>query len=59
MADNTIFYVLGIQDNYLEKTMLIRSTLPPVVLIKHPLIHHLLQKFCYCLVSKSTNLKMS
>ena len=29
MADNTIFYALGIQDNYLEKTMLIRSTLPP------------------------------
>ena len=29
MADNTIFYALGIQDNYLEKTTLIRSTLPP------------------------------
>ena len=28
LADNTIFYALGIQDNYLEKTMLIRSTLP-------------------------------
>ena len=29
MADNTIFYALDIQDNYLEKTTLIRSTLPP------------------------------
>ena len=29
MADNHIFIALGIQENYLEKTMLIRSTLPP------------------------------
>ena len=29
MADNTIFYALGIQNNYLEKTTFIRSTLPP------------------------------
>ena len=29
MADNTIFIALGIPDNYLEKTTLIRSTLPP------------------------------
>ena len=29
MADNTIFYALGIQNNYLEKATLIRSTLPP------------------------------
>ena len=29
MADNTIFYALGIQDKYLEKTTLITSTLPP------------------------------
>ena len=29
MADNAIFYALGIQDKYLEKTTLIRSTLPP------------------------------
>ena len=29
MADNTIFIALGIQDKYLEKTTLIRSTLPP------------------------------
>ena len=29
MADNTIFIALGIQDNYLEKTTLIRSTLSP------------------------------
>ena len=29
MASNTIFIALGIPDNYLEKTMLIRSTLSP------------------------------
>ena len=29
IADNAIFYALGIQDKYLEKTTLIRSTLPP------------------------------
>ena len=29
MADNTIFIALGIQDNYLEMTTLISSTLPP------------------------------
>ena len=29
MADNTIFYALAIQNKYLEKTMLIRSTLRP------------------------------
>ena len=29
MASNTIFIALGIPDNYLEKTMLIRSTFPP------------------------------
>ena len=29
MASNTIFIALGVQDKYLEKTMLIRSTLPP------------------------------
>ena len=29
MADNAIFYALGIQNKYLEKTTLIRSTLPP------------------------------
>ena len=28
-ADNTIFIALSIQDKYLEKTILIRSTLPP------------------------------
>ena len=28
MASNTIFITLGIPDNYLEKTILIRSTLP-------------------------------
>ena len=29
MAGNTIFHALGIQDNYLEKTTLVGSTLPP------------------------------
>ena len=29
MANNTIFIALGIQDKYLEKVTLIRSTLPP------------------------------
>ena len=29
MADNTIFYALGIQDNYLEKTTFIRSNRLP------------------------------
>ena len=29
LADNTIFIALGIRDKYFEKTMLIRSTLPP------------------------------
>ena len=29
MADNAIFIAIGIPNNYLEKTMLIRSTLPP------------------------------
>ena len=29
MASNTIFIVLGMQDNYLEETIPIRSTLPP------------------------------
>ena len=29
MADNAIFYALGMQDKYIEKTTLIRSNLPP------------------------------
>ena len=29
MADNTIFYAFGKQGNYLEKTTLVRPTLPP------------------------------
>ena len=29
MADNAIFYAISIQDIYLEKTTLVRSTLPP------------------------------
>ena len=30
MADNAIFYAISIQDKYVEKTTLVRSTLPPV-----------------------------
>ena len=29
MSDNTTFYALGIQGNYLKKTTLVTSTLPP------------------------------
>ena len=28
MADNVIFYAIGIQDDYLEKIALVRLTLP-------------------------------
>ena len=58
MASNAIFITLGIPDNYLEKTTLIRSTFP-LAYAKHPLIHHLLQDHCHCTVNKSTNLKTS
>ena len=58
MASNTIFIALGIPDNYLEKTTLIRSTFP-LAYTKHPLIHHLLQGHCHCTVNKSTKLKTS
>ena len=57
MADNTIFYALVIQDKYLEKTTLVRSTLIPGS-YKNPLIHHLLEKFCHHTVSKLISLKM-
>ena len=58
MASNAIFITLGIPDNYLEKTTLIRSTFP-LAYAKHPLIHHLLQDYCHCTVNKSTKLKTS
>ena len=58
MASNAIFMTLGIPDNYLEKTTLIRSTFP-LAYAKHPLIHHLLQDHCHCTVNKSTKLKTS
>ena len=58
MASNAIFITLGIPDNYLEKTTLIRSTFP-LAYTKHPLIHHLLQGHCHCTVNKSTKLKTS
>ena len=58
MASNTIFIALGIQDKYLEKTMLI-SLLYPLAHTKHLLIHHLLQYHCHCTASKSTKSKTS
>ena len=58
MACNTIFIALGIQDNYLEKNTIIRSTLPPAH-IKHLLIHHFVQNYCHCTVNKSTKSKTS
>ena len=57
MTDNIIFIALGIRDKYIEKTTLIRSTLP-LVLIKHPLMYHLLQKFCHCTINKFKKSKM-
>ena len=57
-ADNTILLRLAYKTNTLKR--LCSSGQPyPLVLIKHPLIHHLFQKFCYCTVNKSTKLKMS
>ena len=58
MTSNTIFIALGIPGNYLEKTTLIRSTLP-LAHTKHLLIHHLLQYHCHCTANKSTKLKTS
>ena len=55
MADNTIFYALATTLKRLRS-----SDQPyPLVLIKHPLIHHLHQKFCHYAVSKSTKLRTS
>ena len=56
MASNTIFIALAIPDNYLERTMVIRSTLP-LDHTKHHLIHQLLQNHCCCTVNKSIKLK--
>ena len=58
IVSNNIFIALGIPDNYLEKTTLIRSTLP-LAHTKHLLIHHLLQYHCHCTANKSTKLKTS
>ena len=58
IADNTIFIALGILNNYLEKTTLIRSKLP-LAHTKHILIHHLLQNHRHCIGNKSTKLKTS
>ena len=58
MADNAIFYALGIQDKYIEKTTLVRSTLP-LILIRRLSTHHLLQKFYHYTLSKLIRLNMS
>ena len=58
MASNNFFIALGIPDNHLEETTLIRLTLP-LAHTKHPLIHHLLQTPCHYTVNKSTKLKTS
>ena len=56
LCDNTIFIELGIQDKYLEKTVLIRLILP-LAHTKHPLIFF--QDHCHCTVNKSTKLRTS
>ena len=58
MASSNIFIALGIPDDYLEKTMLIRSALP-LAHTKHLLIHHPLQYHCHCTANKSTKSKTS
>ena len=58
IVSNNIFIALGIPDNYLEKTTLIRSTLP-LAHTKHLLIHHLLQYHCHCTANNSTRSKTS
>ena len=60
MADNTIFVALGIQDKYLKKATLIRSTLPPASYkTSLVMINQLLQKFCHCIANKSAKLRTS
>ena len=54
MADNTIFIALGIPDNYLEKTALIRSTLPPG---SYKTSLDFLPDHCHCTINKSTKIK--
>ena len=56
VADNTIFIALGIPDKYLEKTALIRPTLP-LAYTKHPLIFF--QDHCHCTVNKLRKLRTS
>ena len=58
MASNTILIALGIPNSYLEKTTLIRSTLPPGS-YKTSLHTSPPPKHCHCTVSKSTKLKTS
>ena len=55
MASNTIFIALGIQDNYLKKTMIVRSTLPPGS-YKTSLDTSPPPKSYHCTVNRSTKL---
>ena len=58
MADNTIFMHLSYKTTILRYSSR-QINFTPLVLIEHPLIHHLLQKYCHCPISKSTKSKMS
>ena len=57
IASNIFFIALGIPDKHLEKTTLIKSTLPPGS-YKTFLIHHLLN-YCHCTVNKLIKLRTS
>ena len=59
MADNTIFFMLLVYKTTIFKRLGSSDQPYPLVLIKHLLIHRLLQKFCHCTVNKSTKSKMS
>ena len=58
LASSTVFITLGIQDNYLGR-LGESGQAYPLVLIKHPLIHHPLHCNCHYIVKKSTKLKTS
>ena len=58
MADNTVFMPLVYKTTILKRLPSSDQSYP-LVLMKHPLIHHLLQTFCYCTVSKSAKSKMN
>ena len=58
MADNTIFMHLLYKTNILKRLCSLDQHYA-LVHTKHTLIHHLLQTFCHCTVSKSTESKTS